>query len=46
MQDNTFDQLPESWRLKIAKLRRDSKSLRLRLRAAETRIAELEARSE
>ncbi|WP_167540958.1 hypothetical protein [Rhodococcus jostii] len=40
---DTFDRLPASWRREIRILRTDCKMYRLRLRAAEQRIAELEA---
>jgi hypothetical protein len=43
MDDNTFDLLPKSWQRRVRQLRRDCRTLRLRLRAAEARIAELEA---
>lgn len=39
----TFDRLPRSWQRDIRQLRQDCKTYRLRLRAAEERIAELEA---
>jgi hypothetical protein len=41
--ESTLDLLPPWWRREVKQLRRDCKSYRLRLRAAEQRIAELEA---